>query len=87
MNNFGKFFGNKGPIFKSLEQVDQATLVGDPNQLPPVHTKEVRFTTHQPLTFAPRNKRKFIYGKSYDQLQSKQLASTSSSSGEPPAPP
>ena len=37
---------NKGPIFKSLEQVDQATLVGDPNQLPPVHTKEVRFTTH-----------------------------------------
>ena len=78
---------NKGPIFKSLEQVDQATLVGDPNQLPPVHTKEVRFTTHQPLTFAPRNKRKFIYGKSYDQLQSKQLASTSSSSGEPSAVP
>ena len=70
-------------VFSTQEQVDNVTHVGDPNLPPTVYSKEVKYTTHKPLSFALRNKRKFIYGKSYDQIKTKQQATSASSSGEP----
>ncbi len=70
-------------VFSTQEQVDNVTHVGDPNLPPTVYSKEVKYTTHKPSSFALRNKKKFIYGESYDQDKTKQQATSASSSGEP----